>query len=307
MGHSALAQVLQAVVRLQAKKMKKSKLRVGLLMDSFELPYWAYVMLEKIEQLDCAKIDLIILNDSQIPKVYLLSKIKNNWEHLLFILHNKAESRIFRSEHDAFKATDTTNLLGNIPIIRVKPKKTKYSDMIENVDIEKIRKYKIDIFIRLGFRILRGEILKTAKYGVWSYHHGDNNVNRGGPAGFWEVFEGQSVTGSILQILSEDLDNGKILYKSFSATDYLSVNRNRSNYYWKSLSFLPRKIKEIYDIGEDKFFCKVQEENKHLKFYYKKIYKNPTNVEILKLFIKQIIRFLRTKFYYMIFFDQWFL
>src|SRR5438128_4296021 len=175
-------------------------------------------MLRNIEQLDCAKIELIILNDGQIPKVHLLSKIKNNWEHLLFIFHSKIESRIFRSEHNAFKATDTTNLLDNIPVIKVKPKQTRYSDRIEDIDIEKIKKYEIDIFIRLGFRILRGEILKTAKYGVWSYHHGDNAVNRGGPAGFWEVFENQPVTGSVLQILTEDLDSGKILYKSFSAT-----------------------------------------------------------------------------------------
>ena len=54
--------------------------------------------------------------------------------------------------------------------------------------------------------------------GVWSYHHGDNRVNRGGPAGFWEVFEQWDVTGSILQVLSEELDAGKTLFVRFVAS-----------------------------------------------------------------------------------------
>jgi hypothetical protein len=286
--------------------MEKTKLRVGLLMDSFELPYWTYIMLKKIEQSDCAKIELIVLNDDRRPNGPLLSKIKNRWKHLLFILYTRLDDRIFRCVLDSHRYIDTTNLLDSAPIIKVIPKKTKYSDRIENTDIEKIKKYKIDIFIRLGFRILRGEILKTAKYGVWSYHHGNNDLNRGGPAGFWEVFENQPVTGSILQILNEDLDNGRILYKSYSATDYLSVKRNRNNYYWKTLSFLPRKLRELHETGEDKFFSKVEEENKHLKFYSNKLYTTPTNMEMSKFLVRQIIKFLKVKFRYMIFFDQWF-
>ena len=285
--------------------MEKTKLRVGLLMDSFEVPYWAYIMVMKIEQSEYAKIELIVLNDDRGPKVSLLSKIKNKWKYLSFALYTRLDGKIFRCIPDAHKYIDTTKLLDGIPIIKVLPKKTKYSDRIENVDIEKIKKYKIDIFVRLGFRILRGEILKTAKYGVWSYHHGDNDVNRGGPPGFWEVFENQHVIGSVLQILNEDLDNGRILYKSYSATDYLSVKRNRNNYYWKTLSFLPRKLKELYEIGEDKFFSQVEEENKHLKLYSNKLYTTPTNIEMFKFLVKQITKFLKMKFLYMIFFDQW--
>jgi len=30
-------------------------------------------------------------------------------------------------------------------------------------------------------------LLNASKYGVWSFHHADNSINRGGPAGFWEI------------------------------------------------------------------------------------------------------------------------
>ena len=71
----------------------------------------------------------------------------------------------------------------------------------------RLRIHNLDVAISFGFRILKGRALRIAKHGVWSYHHGDNHINRGGPAGFWEVLEGSPVIGSVLQVLDEDLDN----------------------------------------------------------------------------------------------------
>ena len=94
------------------------------------------------------------------------------------------------------------------------PRQTKYRDYFRDKDIDKISTYNIDVFIRFGFRILSGRVLKSAKYGIWSFHHGDNEYKRGGPAGFWEFYERQEKTGAVLQILSEDLDNGLIIGKN---------------------------------------------------------------------------------------------
>ena len=38
--------------------------------------------------------------------------------------------------------------------------------------------------LRVGFNIIRGEILNVPKYGVWSFHHDDEVKYRGGPAGY---------------------------------------------------------------------------------------------------------------------------
>jgi len=40
----------------------KKKLRLGLLLDSFEVPAWIYLMLKKIQNSDYAEINLIVLN-----------------------------------------------------------------------------------------------------------------------------------------------------------------------------------------------------------------------------------------------------
>src|SRR4030095_17246901 len=129
--------------------------------------------------------------------------------------------------------------------MNVQPAMTKYSDTIAGEDIETIGNHQIDVALAFGFRILKGDILTVPRYGVWSYHHGDNLVNRGGPAGFWEVMEGSPVTGSILQVLTEELDGGRVIYRSHAHTDQHSVRRNRANYYWKSSAFLLRKLRDL--------------------------------------------------------------
>ena len=71
----------------------------------------------------------------------------------------------------------------------------------------------------------------------------------GGPAGFWEVMTEQPTTGSLLQVLNEDLDNGRVIYQSHAATDRSSVTRNRHNYYWKSAAFVTRKLRDVAEAG----------------------------------------------------------
>ena len=51
-------------------------------------------------------------------------------------------------------------------------------------DLSLISSYDLDCIIRCGSGILKGEILKLTKFGVISFHHGDNRFYRGGPSGF---------------------------------------------------------------------------------------------------------------------------
>jgi len=285
----------------------KKKIKVGILIDSFQIYAWIHSVLNQILSSDFAEVCLVVKNDTKTQPLSFLDRMKINREYLLYNFYTKFEANRYKLANDVFKIKDSKELLKNIPQIDVNPKQTKFSDYIGDEDIEKIQKYDIDVFFRLGFRILRGKILETAKYGIWSYHHADNNVNRGGPPGFWEVFEKQPVTGSILQILSEDLDSGKTLYKSFSSTNTISVKQNRNNYYWKSVPFFCRKLKELYDLGGEEFFQKVEKENSDLSFYDKRLYTRPKNSEFLKLFLPKITNSLKYKFYNNLFFRQWIL
>ena len=285
------------------------KLKIGLLINSTDLPLWEFQLIERLKKSNYAKIDLVILNDTPKEALSLYQKIKNNWSSLILILFIKVDEKLFNVEPNAFKIKNTIKLLEEIPLIKTKPVSTKFSDHFVKDDLQKIKDFDLDVLIRFGFKILKGDILNCAKYGVWSYHHGDNDINRGGPAGYWEVIEKNNVTGSILQILNEDLDNGQILFKSFSATNKNSINRNRNNFYWKSLSFLPRKLEELHRLGNEKFFNMIKKENQNLKIYSNKLYtkKSLNNWFMIKYILAYLFRGIKTKILNQIYFNQWFI
>ncbi len=124
-------------------------------------------------------------------------------------------------------------------------------------DINRIRSLGLDVLIRCGGGILRGDILSSSRLGVVSFHHADNRINRGVPAGFWEVYNRQSTTGFTLQRLSEELDGGEVLLRGhFPTRHYYLLNQaalyEKSNHYLKlilgriaSLGRLPPPIPSI--------------------------------------------------------------
>ena len=50
------------------------------------------------------------------------------------------------------------------------------------------------------------------KWYCFSLHHGDNQVFRGGPAGFWETY-GINNSGFIIQQLTDKLDAGNVIFR----------------------------------------------------------------------------------------------
>lgn len=287
---------------------KKEKLKIGILTDSFLVPAWSYSLFEKLNECNYAEIVLIV-KKKILPakKEPLVNKIIKNYRHLAYISFRKLEDKIFRPTPFAFTQKDLTKLVGNVPVLEVTAIEKKFSDIIEHTDIEHIRQYNIDVFIRIGFRILKGDILKSAKYGVWSYHHGDNLVNRGGPAGVWESIEGWRETGSILQVLTEDMDAGNVLYRSWSHKEIISINRNINTVYWKAISFIPRKLEELYELGDAAFKKGIINHKQEISFYSNRLYTMPTNGEFIYRTFKQYLKWAKLKFWYLFNFEQWIL
>jgi hypothetical protein len=115
-------------------------------------------------------------------------------------------------------------------------------------DVEKIRALGLDLMIRCGAGILRGEILHATRLGILSFHHGDNRVNRGSPPGFWECYHEWPQTGFVIQRLTEELDAGEVLVRgSFGTRYYYSLNQ--AHLYRKSLVHLKHLLKRIAATG----------------------------------------------------------
>ena len=67
-----------------------------------------------------------------------------------------------------------TKRLQNVPFIHCKTiRKSKFSQYFNKKDIENINQYKLDIIMRFGFGIIRGDIINVPQFGIWSFHHDD--------------------------------------------------------------------------------------------------------------------------------------
>ncbi|MGB2716072.1 MAG: hypothetical protein WBC51_17960 [Vicinamibacterales bacterium] len=278
-------------------------LRVGLLVDSLRQPRWVRNIVEDIERSDFARVALVIENGGvDRPERGLVRKVLKNRQRLAYVLYTRLDERLFRKEPDAFTEASIADLVANAPTRRVTPIKKRFSDYFTEEDVAAIREFDLDVVLRLGFRILRGDALKIARHGVWSYHHGDNLVNRGGPAGFWEVMENAPVTGSVLQILNDELDNGRVIYRSHAPTDSRSVCRNKDNFYRTSATFVIRKLKDLAEAGPRAL---DDPNGPAYRPYTRRLYREPGNLEMLSSGLRLAGRYAVDKVKDRVFLDQW--
>lgn len=261
-----------------------SKLRVALLIDSPRVPQWAYRLVETIQQSSYAQVTLVLQNTSGTTSHrQRLTRLWRSRSQGLYLLHRKLERRLWKARFDAFRSSLIKELVPEATWVEVQARQTEFSDWFPLDICELVRQQEIDVAIRLGFRILRGEILDAPRYGIWSYHHGDAETNRGGPPAFWEVMENREVTGATLQVLSENLDAGQVLARTWVSTEATFVGRNKNTLYWSALPLLPRMLERLHTLGEERFFAEVRALNSGPRLYSGPLYKVPSNPQFFSL------------------------
>ncbi len=138
----------------------------------------------------------------------------------------------------------------DIPHIKVTPvvSKSGFVHRFTPKDLDSIKAQNFDVLVRCGSGILRGGILDLCKFGILSFHHANNNVNRGGPSGFWEVFNRNRSTGFVIQRLKEELDGGDVFFAGSIATSYL-FKVNQAKLHKKANIFLHRVLDKLGESG----------------------------------------------------------
>ena len=249
-------------------------LKIGLMLNSnYLVPAWAYEVLTEIENSSYAQFELVIVNTGNSRK---------KKDPLLYQLFRRIEKRISKPNPDALRPMkfipDSKNLFYVAPYL------DGYRDIFGNGEVAAIKEANLDVILRFGFSILSGEILQAAKYGIWSYHHGDYTKYRGMPAGFWEVVNGEPKTGAMLQILDEKLDGGLVLRSATYQTHQISPKRNASNVAWQAAHFLADELKRLDATGKWRLETKLDPSGSG------KLYKVPTNTEMLRAFPTLMIK-----------------
>lgn len=234
------------------------KLKVGLIVDDNDQSSLTWQIFQKNKSAEFYEIDALIINrrPSPGPQQGLLSRLAREIRErgfnqfarrvgygLLLRLEKAAVTR--NGSHGAFFTMHPIEKF-DVRKIHVAPAVSP-SGLIYSYpeqELEQIRRAGLDVLVRCGGGILKGGVLEITRFGVLSYHHADNDVNRGGPAGFWEVFHKQPSTGFIIQRLSEELDGGDVLVKGSVATSPLYL-LNQIKLHSKSAVFMHLVLEKI--------------------------------------------------------------
>ncbi len=202
-------------------------MRVGILCEGKTLPAWQAQCLRGLLSTDGVSVCLLIINDR--PRQRHATRREKWWKllrgriPLWDLYYHRRVERLARS----LQPVDMTEALEGIDTVRCRTVKQggNRESFPEDV-IRKIEDSRLDMLLRLSFGILQGDILHAARYGVWSFHHGDIDKYRGGPPCFWEMVHRTADTGCVLQRLTERLDAGVILHRGWFKTDEVSYPVN---------------------------------------------------------------------------------
>jgi hypothetical protein len=220
----------------------RAPLTIGLLLNSHvEIPAYAAAIIEDIKASNFARIELLIARKHAAPA-------QSN--PLLYNLYLRLDARM-KPANDPLQKINCVDLLSEIETIDVESAGAETENPLPADVAEKIRAKNLDVLIRLGGDDLGVDTLQLARYGVWSYHHGDDEFYRGGPAQFWELREHSPLSGAVLQVRTENRER-VVLCKSWFATEQtISVSRNRYTPYWGSSDLMIQKLNQLHRFGWD--------------------------------------------------------
>jgi hypothetical protein len=275
-------------------------LRIGVLMDEMHLMKSLAAVLEDITCCDFADIVLVVMHKappapldvrrtSRIGRYLQILRDPVKRRGIVYEQYVKVDQRVTALSDDPTEPVDCSAMLAGIETIEVQPLAKGFVHRFPEQAVEHIRSHEIDVLIRFGFNILRGPVLTAAKYGIWSYHHGDNDYYRGGPALFWEVQEGSPTSAVILQVLNEELDAGLVLSKAVFPTESgLSVTRNRFAPYWGAADMMIAQLRALHEYGWEHVRARAVPSQPYKG--KKKLYRKPTNTEMVRWLVPVITR-----------------
>lgn len=225
---------------------EQRSLRFGILCEGTVFPAWQARCIESLLSLPGLELSLLVVKTSpESAPLTLRQKLLVTREFSNF-LYAVAFDRFVRSMCAALRPTDLTSVLSSVPTLRCEViQKGRFSKYFAREDIEAIREQKLDFLMRFGIGIIRGDILHAARYGVWSFHHADEQKYRGGPPCFWEIYNDEPSIGAILQRLNERLDAGTILRKGFFPTIQGSYYRNLNQVFFRSATWPAEVCRDI--------------------------------------------------------------
>jgi hypothetical protein len=215
---------MQSPIDVTSEAAAGPPLRLAVLVDRLSLTVWQREVLEQLRTAGDTELVLVVVNDAT-PETSSQQRTRPIDKRLFWRLYN---NRWVARQSSAVRDTDSAGLFDNAQTLHTTPvRRGHFSQYLRQETLDHLEAADIDVILRFGFGILRGKVLELPRFGVWSFHHDDERVIRGGPPAFWEVADGLATTGVLLQRLTERLDGGIPLARATFRTNLRSYPSNR--------------------------------------------------------------------------------
>ncbi|MBY0145909.1 hypothetical protein [Neobacillus niacini] len=276
-------------------KQNKKLMNVGIILDSFDVPKWIEKIITDILQVNFIELKVVIVNTN-----YSANKFqRNNYKHFLYKQYCKLDYKYYSTKvkENAFEKIniESTFTQSNNKVDLIRLNTIGFSQ----VEIETLRKEKLDVIIQFGFSEIRPHLIGLSKNGIWFYPHdnfGEGYITE--PKFFRSMFSKNDPLEISLNTFFESPEKSNIIYKSQSSVIRDSLFFNSNAVYWKSSEFILKKLRDLNE-GKMRGF-NINSEERLIKQKETKI---PKNIEVLNLLVCLSFEKIKSR----VFYEQWFL
>ena len=252
------------------------RLRFGVIVDRDAVPQWQSAVVRALVDGGDAEFALLIRARDDSDAGATSSRFS------LWRLYNNGV--VARRSRGIARAGSWKEIAAGVPELSVAvERRGRWSQHVPGPELDAIRAAGLDFVLRFGLGIIRGEVLDASRYGIWSFHHDDERVIRGGPPSFWELYDGLATSGVLLQRLTDRLDGGVPLARATFRTVLHSYPRNRDRTLLGAAG-LPAQVARAIRLGL------VDPNEIAVSATDAPVRRNPTNAEMLKFLATQARR-----------------
>lgn len=188
-------------------------LRVEVIVEGAVVPRWVASIVEGIEAAPFV----------ELTRLVVAPEAKRRATKLGFRLYDELDLRLFRAAADAFEPTDLSSFLTRRP-------------GQDNQDVV------------INFAWPAGTASSPSRFGEWSIHHGGARAWHSDPPFFWETYRKERVVTTVISAQRPG-DNGRVIYRTVSATDLHSPRRGQNAACWKVRAIVLRRLEQLHEHG----------------------------------------------------------
>src|SRR3989475_7643429 len=188
-------------------------IRFGVLCDGPKIPTWQARSIEELRRVPGTSLALVVFQADKVPD-------GSRPISLLF--------RAYVASHPprSLRPLDMALAFQGVPSLRCH---TTTQDGLalryDESDVRRIQAFDLDFLLQCGSCVLDGEILRAARYGVWSVQHDESRYG-GIPACLWPIYDADAVTAVVLRRSAGGVDNGIALRSGHFQTALHSLRQN---------------------------------------------------------------------------------